>query len=181
MLHTQKSKRIAPTLNSISITLAVIGFVLAVISLVLSFAHSSKKNNENEISCTEYLFYEHENKIETMTFAEETTESTNVSKNEPTTAKKTQTFRATAYCPCVECSGGYGYITATGAKATAGRTIAVDPSVIPFGTEVIINGHTYIAEDTGGAIKGNRIDIFFDNHAEASNFGLQTVEVVING
>lgn len=174
MLHTHESKIIILILNSISITLAVI-------SLVLSFAHISKKNNENEISCTEYSFYEHENKVETMTFAEETTEPTTISKNEPTTAKKTQTFRATAYCPCAECSGGYGYITATGAKAIAGRTIAVDPSVIPYGTEVIINGHTYIAEDTGGAIKGNRIDIFFDNHVEASNFGLQTVEVVING
>ena len=55
--------------------------------------------------------------------------------------------------------------------ATEGRTIAVDPEVIPYGTKVLIDGHTYIAEDTGGAIKGNKIDIFVDSHQEAVNRG----------
>lgn len=89
------------------------------------------------------------------------------------------TFIATAYCPCKQCSGGYGNGTSTGTVATAGRTIAVDPSVIPYGSEVIINGHTYVAEDCGGAIKGNRIDIFFNTHEEAEQFGRQKVSVEI--
>lgn len=84
------------------------------------------------------------------------------------------TVTATAYCPCEYCTDGDG-ITATGTKATAGRTIAVDPSVIPYGTEVIINGHTYIAEDCGAAIKGNCIDIYFNSHEEARQFGRQTI------
>lgn len=80
---------------------------------------------------------------------------------------------ATAYCPCIKCCGKTDGITATGTKATAGRTIAVDPSVIPYGTEVIINGHTYVAEDCGGAINGNDIDVYFDTHEEALQFGRQ--------
>lgn len=86
-------------------------------------------------------------------------------------------FRLTAYCPCDYCSEGYGRGTATGTVATAGRTIAVDPSVIPYGTVVEINGHEYIAEDCGGAINDNRIDIFFDTHEEAMAFGVQYADV----
>ena len=89
------------------------------------------------------------------------------------------TFRLTAYCPCYSCSEGYGRSTATGARATAGRTIAVDPSVIPYGTIVRINGHEYRAEDCGGGVKGNHIDIFFDEHSEVSKFGSQRAEVFI--
>ena len=86
-------------------------------------------------------------------------------------------FQLTAYCPCDYCSEGYGRGTATGAVATAGRTIAVDPSVIPYGTVVEINGHEYVAEDCGGAINDNRIDIFFDTHEEAMAFGVQYADV----
>lgn len=56
-----------------------------------------------------------------------------------------------------------GRSTSTGAIATEGRTIAVDPSVIPYGSEVLINGHVYVAEDCGGAVKGNVIDIFVED------------------
>ena len=65
----------------------------------------------------------------------------------------------------------YG-ITATGTRATPGRTIAVDPTIIPYGTNVIINGHTYIAEDTGGGIKGNKIDICVSSNSEAYKKGV---------
>lgn len=93
-------------------------------------------------------------------------------------------FKLTAYCACKRCCGKgpndpYYGITATGTTATAGRTIAVDPSVIPYGTEVVINGHTYIAEDCGGAIKENRIDIYFETHEDALNFGVQYATVYI--
>jgi 3D (Asp-Asp-Asp) domain-containing protein len=90
-------------------------------------------------------------------------------------------FDCTAYCPCVSCSGEYGCMTSTGTIATAGRTIAVDPTVIPYGAEVIIEGKNYIAEDCGGAIKGNRIDIFFNTHEEARAFGRKTLNVAVIG
>ena len=50
---------------------------------------------------------------------------------------------------------------------TPNRTIAVDPRIIPLGSKVEINGRIYIAEDTGGAIKGNRIDMCVSSHSEA--------------
>lgn len=93
---------------------------------------------------------------------------------------KTQTFVITAYCPCSKCCGKWSNgITSIGVKAQAGRTVAVDPRKIPYGTKVIIDGHTYIAEDCGGAIKGNRIDIFFNTHSEALQWGRRTKQVTI--
>lgn len=53
-------------------------------------------------------------------------------------------------------------MTATGVTAKEGRTIAVDPTIIPYGTRVIINNHEYVAEDCGGAVKGKVIDIFVE-------------------
>ena len=89
-------------------------------------------------------------------------------------------FKLTAYCPCSKCNGKWaGGITSTGAKAQANRTIAVDPSVIPYGSKVKINDKIYVAEDCGGAIKGNRIDIYFASHDEALDFGVQYAEVFL--
>lgn len=88
-------------------------------------------------------------------------------------------FDISHYCKCTSCCGKSDGITATGTQAEAGRTIAVDPSVIPLGTQVIIDGKTYVAEDTGGAIKGNKIDIFCDSHEEAINRGRITREVFV--
>ena len=88
-------------------------------------------------------------------------------------------FKLTAYCACSKCCGKSDGITASGTKAKQGRTIAVDPKQIPYGTKVVINGHTYVAEDCGGGIKQNRIDVFFNSHKDALNFGVQYAEVYI--
>ena len=66
-------------------------------------------------------------------------------------------------------------------RLEAGVSIAVDPRVIPYGTQVEINGHTYTAHDTGGNITGNRIDVYFDDHQEAWDFGTQYAEVFVYG
>lgn len=92
---------------------------------------------------------------------------------------QTEKFVVTAYCPCQSCSGKWGYQTSTGVRATEGRTIAVDPTVIPYGSKVIVNGHEYIAEDCGGAIKGNRLDIFFESHSDVLEFGKQSIECLV--
>lgn len=92
-------------------------------------------------------------------------------------------FRLTAYCPCAKCCGKWANgITATGTTATEGRTIAVDPALIPYGATVTVyfadgTSHTYTAEDCGGAIKENRIDVFFDDHQAAREFDVQTAYV----
>lgn len=85
----------------------------------------------------------------------------------------------TAYCPCVQCCGKSDGITASGEKAIEGITVAMDKSM-PFGTKIYIDGvGERIVQDRGGAIKGNRIDLYFDSHQEALNFGRQTKEVTI--
>ena len=95
-------------------------------------------------------------------------------------SSNTKSFVITAYCPCYDCSGKWGNSTSTGVVATQGRTIAVDPTIIPYGTKVEIDGvGVRIAEDCGGAIKGNKIDLYFDNHQDAINWGRQTREVAI--
>ncbi|MDR0270124.1 ubiquitin-like domain-containing protein [Paenibacillus sp.] len=67
---------------------------------------------------------------------------------------------------------GIGTRTATGTRVTEGRTIAVDPNVIPLGWWVYIEGVGFRrAEDTGGAIKGNKIDIYYDSVKRANSFG----------
>lgn len=90
-------------------------------------------------------------------------------------------FVITAYCTCRICCGVYsgGNRTASGTVPTTNRTIAVDTSVIPFGTRVVINGQVYVAEDRGGAIKGKRIDMFFYTHKEALRWGRRTMEVYL--
>ncbi len=88
-------------------------------------------------------------------------------------------FVATAYCGCSKCCGKSTGITASGTKATQGKTVAM-PSFYKFGTKIEIQGMgTYIVEDRGGAIKGNRIDIFFSSHKQALNFGKRTVYLKI--
>ena len=69
--------------------------------------------------------------------------------------------------------------TSTGAIATANHTIAVDPNVIPYGTKVMINGVVYTAEDKGGGVKGNHIDIFYNTHGETQAQGTQYAEVFV--
>lgn len=79
------------------------------------------------------------------------------------------TYKLTAYCSCSKCCGKSNGITASGAKATAGRTVAA--SGFSFGTELYINGNTYVVEDRG--VPSGVIDIYFDSHSEAMNFGVQ--------
>ena len=77
------------------------------------------------------------------------------------------------------CGTGTG-LTATGIPVAPGM-VAVDPDVIPLGSTVIIDGQEYLAADTGGDIKGNRIDIAVDTHQEALELGTKTAEVWIVG
>ena len=81
-------------------------------------------------------------------------------------------FVLTDYCNCRTCCGKWsGGPTASGVMPESGRTIAVDPDVIPLGSRVYIDGYgEYVAEDTGSAIVGARIDVYMDTHEEARHF-----------
>ena len=89
-------------------------------------------------------------------------------------------YKITAYCPCSKCCGKTSGRTASGTKATAGRTVAAS-SKFAFGTKLNIGGHVYTVEDRGGAINGNKIDIFVNSHAEALAWGVRYLNVnVVN-
>lgn len=106
----------------------------------------------------------------------------NVTSRSSSTSRGTSTgtilYKVTAYCACKKCCGKTNGITASGTKATAGRTIATD-SKFAFGTKLSINGTTYVVEDRGGAIKGNKIDMYFDSHAEALAWGVKYLPVKV--
>ena len=100
-------------------------------------------------------------------------------------------FKLTSYCDCSLCCGKWAnnrpvdengdkiVYGAIGERLVEGYSIAVDPNVIPYGTEVIINGRTYKAQDCGGAIKGNRIDVYISDHDRALEFGVQYADVFV--
>lgn len=105
------------------------------------------------------------------------------------TYKSVIRVKATAYCPCKSCTGkdssspGYNR-TAMGTQAKRNpngySTIAVDPRIIPLGSKVYVEGYGLaIAEDTGGAIKGNKIDVYFPSHSEALQWGVKYKNVYI--
>lgn len=89
-------------------------------------------------------------------------------------------FTITYYCGenyPHECGTSNG-ITASGATATVGVTVAADPNVLPIGTEIYIDGiGNRIVQDTGGAIIGNRIDVFVGSHSEALQNGTHIAQV----
>ncbi len=78
-------------------------------------------------------------------------------------------YQLTAYCPCYKCSEGYGDMTSSGRHAIEGRTVACNS--IPEGTHVVIEGHEYVVEDVGGGLGSSVIDIYFEDHDEAEDFG----------
>ncbi len=97
---------------------------------------------------------------------------------------KEYTMNATAYTAGYESTGKrpgdkYYGITASGLRVRPG-IVAVDPRVIPLGTKLYVEGYGYsLAADTGGAIKGNKIDLFFESVAEARKFGRKNIKVYV--
>lgn len=174
------------------ITIAVRIILIALLCIITYCILSSRnfKPIETEAATTTYSLQNQFNATWNIT-AEPTTEAT----TEPTTLTFTTTtetttqapqiqtinlgeFRISHYCPCSVCNGGYT-TTAIGTTITPYRTLAVDPNVIPLGSKVVIDGNTYIAEDTGGHIKGNRIDFCVSSHSEAYDKGIRYANIQI--
>jgi 3D (Asp-Asp-Asp) domain-containing protein len=88
-------------------------------------------------------------------------------------------MEATAYSPTVQETDGNPWMTASGMKSGRG-VVAVDPKVIPLGSKLYVEGYGYaIAGDTGGAIKGNRIDVFFYSSDEMARWGRRWARVFV--
>jgi len=106
--------------------------------------------------------------------------------------QKIGVFRVSAYCLCIICCDiwsaehpsrigtNFVQMTANGSIPIVGKTIAVDPDMIPYGTILIIDGNKYIAQDTGGSIKGKRIDILVSSHDKAIKYGIQYHDVYMS-
>ena len=94
------------------------------------------------------------------------------------TSGSVKIYKITAYCSCARCCGKSTGRTASGKMAKAGRTIAA-PSNFKFGTKLSINGKQYVVEDRGGAINGNRLDIFVNSHSEALRWGVRYLPVKV--
>lgn len=89
-------------------------------------------------------------------------------------------FTVTYYCACTQCCGKTDGITASGTLAQEGITAAADWTVIEPGTKVYIDGVGYrTVEDKGGAIKGNRIDVFMSSHERALEAGVHGAQVFL--
>lgn len=89
-------------------------------------------------------------------------------------------FKITHYADVPQSQGRWTGQTASGVKPTVGRTIAVDPKVIPLGSTVYIAGYgTFVGEDTGGAIKGNKIDVLVSDYPTALDMGVKYANVYV--
>ncbi len=176
--------------------LAVIMTAIIAIPVLLRVATVNAGNCNDETTLVSTLVVEESSEsveetqeVETTSVSEEV-ESTVVEEESETTVEETSeeifsddiveylgTYTLTAYCPCYECSEGYGHHTSSGAWATEGRTVACNS--IPAGTRLVINGHEYVVEDTGGGLGSSKIDIFFECHEDTEEFGLQKADVYI--
>ena len=94
-------------------------------------------------------------------------------------------FKLTSYCACEKCCGYWATIrplddngdpivyTASGAIARQGVTVAADTSILPFGTVILIGGEEFTVQDVGGGVDGKHIDIYFEDHGAALEFGVR--------
>ncbi len=140
-----------------------------------------KYQNEQEIERTqlsEVVIQEPIQKIVQVQKLQTSRSSTLPRTSNTATTASSGTYKITAYCPCAKCCGKTTGRTASGTQATAGRTVAA-PSKFAFGTKLNIGGHIYTVEDRGGAIQGNRIDIFVGSHAEALQWGVRYLSVSV--
>ena len=142
-----------------------------------------KYQNDVEIEKTvisEKIITEPVNKI--VQVSKVTTRSSTLPRTTTTSTTTASTggavYKITAYCPCSKCCGKSTGRTASGTKATAGRTVAASGK-FAFGTKLNIGGHIYTVEDRGGAINGNKIDIFVNSHAEALQWGVRYLPVSV--
>lgn len=169
----------------IVVTLGLAGLMLITIFLSneLNTQNALLEYTQEELTSTVEKLHEESTKSEKLAVEIDHVTKSLGAANETISALKTTEyelvymgeFKLTHYCTETYkhiCGMGAG-ITATGTKVTAGRTVAVDPKVIPYGTQIYIEGYGWrIAEDCGGAVKNKQIDIAVGMHNEALSMGV---------
>ena len=148
---------------------------------IKEITYKVKYQNEEEIEKTklsETVIKEPINKIVQVQRNITSRSGSTVANANVKTTGETRIFKVTAYCSCAKCCGKSTGRTAAGTQATAGHTVAASGQ-FAFGTKLIINGQQYTVEDRGGAIQGNRIDIYMNSHAEAVAWGVKYLPVQV--
>lgn len=145
---------------------------------VSTFSTSNWYKNNSEIYYAKSNFFR-ELKFEDKSIKKAKVEEYDFAKKEKVSMG---VFEVTAYCPCEKCCGNWSKIRgsgpvhgASGELLIEGKSIAVDPSIIEYGTTVYINGKAYTASDCG--VKGKKIDMYMNSHEEALEWGVKYFEV----
>lgn len=121
-------------------------------------------------------------KAETAESADTTASDTSKKEESPseteavTAGESYGSFRISGYCGCELCCGGQT-LTYSGVLPAANHTISADLERFPLGTRLLIDGTVYTVEDMGSGVSGDRLDIYFNTHEEALDYGLKDVEV----
>ena len=162
--------------------ISVIGWLFMVVSVLTgitakadSAAQDDGRLSGDDVPATERCYMTDEE-------VQESFENENIQNALLAKANKIEDVKVTHYCCCVKCCGKDDGITYSGVKATPGVTVAVDTSIIPLGSDVLVDYgdgviNYYRADDTGSAIKGNKLDLCVSSHQEAINLGVRTATV----
>ena len=162
--------------------ISVIGWLFMVVSVLTGMTAKADSDPQNDgrlpgddVPATERCYMTDEE-------VQEAFENENIEQALLAKANKIENVKVSHYCCCVKCCGKDDGITYSGVKATPGVTVAVDTSIIPLGSDVLVDYgdgiiNYYRADDTGSAIKGNKLDLCVSSHQEAINLGVRTATV----
>ena len=169
-------------LTRLILIISVIGWLFMVVSVLTGMtakADSAPQDDGrlpgDDVPATERCYMTDEE-------VQESFENENIQNALLAKANKIENVKVSHYCCCVKCCGKDDGITYSGVKATPGVTVAVDTSIIPLGSDVLVDYgdgviNYYRADDTGSAIKGNKLDLCVGSHQEAINLGVRTATV----
>lgn len=192
-LEAQHAVRHWQTVAYAAIIAAIMVLIVA-ITAVQDAKATEPSANELKISAAETMTHPEDDAKNNPVFESNLTQNTDFGKvaedfeNEKieaallSAATVIQDCTVSHYDCCVECCGKDDGITASGRKAVPGVTVAVDPSIIPLGSDVLVDYgdgeiHYYRADDTGSAVKGAHIDLCVSSHEEANQLGLRKATV----
>lgn len=188
-LVKRKKKRIHKPVIIIMSEIILVIAILATIAFIVALIIGNKTPNESvetttEIETTTETGLETETETEIVEVAtQKATEIQTEAETEPQLIS-IGTFTVTAYCSCEKCCGEWAnnrpngvVYGASGEQLIADYSIATDVEVIPYGETILINDQEYVAHDCGGAIQGNRIDIYMSSHEKALEWGVQNIEI----
>ena len=162
--------------------ISVIGWLFMVVSVLTGMTAKADSDPQDDgrlpgddVPATERCYMTDEE-------VQEAFENENIEQALLAKANKIEDVKVTHYCCCVKCCGKDDGITYSGVKAVPGVTVAVDTSIIPLGSDVLVDYgdgviNYYRADDTGSAIKGNKLDLCVSSHQEAINLGVRTATV----